>query len=164
MRQRIVKIIILLNFVLLGCSTNIDFDQLDSKMDQWHVDVATFKLEAYFGFMHESFIFLGTAPGERWNKTEFRNFSAPYFEKESTWDFKSFARNWYLSDDGKVAWFEEDLNTWMADCRGSGVLIKTNGNWQIAHYNLTVLIENEKIQEFISLRKSDDNNLSSPEK
>jgi hypothetical protein len=34
------------------------------------------------------------------------------------------------------------------------VLVKDGKNWKLAYYNLTVLIENEKIQEFIKLRKN----------
>ena len=41
----------------------------------------------------------------------------------------------------------------MKGCRGSGILIKKNNEWKIAYYNLTVLIENEKIKAFIELRE-----------
>lgn len=164
MKHKINAIIILLTIILYSCNSGLKHDNLSFKLDEWHSDVATFKMDNYFNFMHESFIFLGTAPGERWSKKEFLMFSKPYFEKKSTWDFEPVDRNWYFSNDGKTAWFEENLNTWMEDCRGSGVLIYENNEWKIIHYNLTVLIENEKIQEFISLRKSDDNNLSSSEK
>jgi hypothetical protein len=41
----------------------------------------------------------------------------------------------------------------MGSCRGSGVLVKTNGEWKIAFYNLCVLIENEKIKSFIRLKE-----------
>jgi len=51
-----------------------------------------------------------------------------------------------------MAWFDEDLNTWMRGCRGSGIMIKKKGEWKLVYYNLTVLIENEKIQKFIDLR------------
>jgi hypothetical protein len=40
----------------------------------------------------------------------------------------------------------------MKDCRGSGVLIKVGKEWQLTQYNLAVLIENDKIQDFIKLR------------
>jgi hypothetical protein len=42
----------------------------------------------------------------------------------------------------------------MFDCRGSGVCEKSQGEWKLAYYNLNVVIENEKIQEFIKLRKN----------
>lgn len=123
-------------------------------MDQWHRDVAEIKLDSYFDFMSESFYFLGTDPTERWSKADFRKFCEPYFlEKRSTWDFKPKHRNWDFSDDYEIAWFDESLDTWMEECRGSGVLKKIDGEWKIVHYNLTVLIENDKIQKFIKLRK-----------
>lgn len=126
---------------------------LDELMNKWHNDVATYQFDAYFDFMASGFIFLGTDPTERWQKDEFRKFCQPYFEKKSTWDFKTNWRNWYMSEDGQTAWFEESLDTWMEECRGSGVLINENGQWKIAHYNLSALIENEKIDKFIKLRQ-----------
>jgi hypothetical protein len=48
----------------------------------------------------------------------------------------------------KIAWFDEGLDTWMKGCRGSGILEKQKGEWKLVYYNLTVLIENEKIKEF----------------
>lgn len=127
--------------------------QLDSCMNQWHLDVAEFRLEQYFNFMTDDFIFLGTDPSERWTKKEFYQFCQPFFEKKSTWDFKTNKRFWYLNSSEDVAWFEESLDTWMEECRGSGVLVKQNNQWKIAHYNLSVLIENEKVNKFIKLRK-----------
>ena len=155
--MKLKKIGILLFFtgLIMSCEQAVPKADLDEKMNQWHADVAEFRIDDYFAFMDESFIFLGTAPGERWTKKEFYNFSKPYFDKQSTWDFKTIDRHWYFSENGKVAWFEENLDTWMEDCRGSGVLVFKNNEWTITHYNLTVLIENEKIKDFISLRKSD---------
>ena len=126
---------------------------IDTLLNEWHRDVATFKLKSYFEKMDSSFIFLGTDPKERGSKDEFYSFCKPYFKKKSTWDFKTLWRNIYFSDDGKTAWFEEQLDTWMEECRGSGVLIKRNGKWKLTHYNLTVLIENEKVKSFIKLRQ-----------
>ena len=128
-------------------------ERLDQLMLDWHDHAATANLEAYFGFMSTDFIYLGTDPSERWSKSQFLGFCEPYFERKSTWDFKTNWRNWYFSTDGNTAWFEESLATWMEECRGSGVLKKINGEWRIAHYNLAVVIENEKIKKFIKLRK-----------
>ena len=58
-----------------------------------------------------------------------------------------------MSADLKTAWFDEDLDTWMGGCRGSGICVLEADKWKIAYYNLTVLIENEKIEQFIKLRK-----------
>lgn len=126
--------------------------KLDVLMDNWHLAATNANFENYFGFMSDDFVFLGTAPGERWSKDQFAEFSKPYFDKGKAWDFKASNRKWNFSSDGKIAWFDEDLDTWMRGCRGSGVLMKKKGKWYIAQYNLTVLIENEKMKEFIQLR------------
>ncbi|MFM7661928.1 MAG: nuclear transport factor 2 family protein [Bacteroidota bacterium] len=127
---------------------------LDTLIDYWHLQAAKANFDGYFNITSDNFVFLGTAPGERWNKKEFMNFSKPYFDKGKAWDFSSKNRNWIFSDDQEIAWFDEDLDTWMNTCRGSGICIKNNGQWKLSYYNLTVLIENEKIDDFIQLRKN----------
>lgn len=128
--------------------------KLDEIIDQWHVDASKGNFESYFGVTNNQFIFLGTAPGERWNKEEFMGFCKPYFARGEAWIFYPSNRVWEFSKNKKVAWFDEDLSTWMEGCRGSGVMVKEKGKWKLAYYNLTVLIENEKIQPFIELRKA----------
>ncbi len=138
----------------VGVDYTSEVREMDRLMNNWHKDVAALELDAFFNLMSEDFFYLGTDPGERWSKKEFRKFCEPYFlEKKQTWNFKPIKRNWDISPDGKFAWFDESLDTWMEECRGSGVMIKENGEWKIVQYNLTVLIENEKMKKFIKLRK-----------
>lgn len=127
--------------------------KLNDLINQWHVSAAKAEFKNYFDVTSEDFIFLGTAPGERWNKNEFQTFCKPYFDNGKAWDFKPTNRKWNFSIDQKMAWFDEDLETWMNGCRGSGVCVLKKGRWEIAYYNLTVLIENEKIKKFIELRE-----------
>jgi hypothetical protein len=131
-----------------------DTNQLNQLLNSWHIAAAQAKFEAYFSATSVNFVFLGTAPGERWTKPEFMAFCKPYFDKGKAWDFKPSNRNWQFAADGKVAYFDEDLQTWMEGCRGSGICVLENGQWKIAYYNLTVLIENDKIKPFIKLRKN----------
>ena len=130
-----------------------EIEPLDKLIDSWHLAATKADFKSYFEITTDNFIFLGTAPNERWSKKQFQDFSKPYFDKGKAWDFKASNRKWNFSKDGKTAWFDEDLKTWMEGCRGSGVCIKEKGQWKLAYYNLTVLIENEKIKEFIQLRK-----------
>ncbi len=135
-------------------SAQEDIKNLDQLIHDWHKAASEAKFDTYFNCLTDDFIFLGTAPNERWTKKEFQKFSKPFFDRGKAWDFKASNRIWNFSKDGKTAWFDEDLATWMQGCRGSGVCIKTKGVWAISYYNLTVLIENEKIKEFIELRKN----------
>lgn len=143
---------LLLSFaVLLSLSVTAQ-SELDKFIDDWHLAASEANFDNYFGAMDDSFVFLGTADGERWLKEEFASFSKPYFDRGKAWDFKASNRVWMFSKNKKMAWFDEELDTWMRDCRGSGILVKKKGEWKLVYYNLTVLIENEKIKEFIELR------------
>lgn len=148
--------IFFLGFLLIstvyGQTSNTE-NALNALMDQWHKNATLAKFDAYFNATTEDFIFYGTAPNEKWDKASFQVFCKPYFDSLHTWKFAPSNRKWNFSNDGKTAWFDEDLQTWMLDCRGSGVCVKKKGVWKISYYNLTVVIENEKIQEFIKLRK-----------
>jgi hypothetical protein len=143
---------VLLSLLLISSSCFGQVDQLNRLIDNWHLAATTADLQKYSQVMSEKFVFLGTAPGERWNKNAFLDFSKPYFDKGKAWDFKPSNRIWEFNTDSTVAWFDENLDTWMRGCRGSGILEKENNAWKISYYNLTVLIENEKIGPFIQLR------------
>lgn len=120
-------------------------------MDDWHRAVAEFDSKRYFDYMTETSRFLGTDETERWSKQEFMNFSLPYFEKKSTWDFKPSRRKVFISEDSKYAWFDEVLDTWMGPCRGSGVLRMVDGQWKIEQYNLAILVPNTKVNEYLDV-------------
>lgn len=143
---------VLLSLLLISSSCFGQVDQLNRLIDNWHLAATAADLQKYSQVMSEKFVFLGTAPGERWNKNAFLDFSKPYFDKGKAWDFKPSNRIWEFNTDSTVAWFDEDLETWMRGCRGSGIIQKENNVWKISYYNLTVLIENEKIGPFIQLR------------
>jgi len=128
-------------------------ERLNSLMDTWHKNATLAKFDEYFAVTSNNFVFYGTAPAEKWDKEAFKTFCKPYFDSTTTWRFTPSNRVWQFSKDGKVAWFDEDLQTWMLDCRGSGVCEKTKKGWVLSYYNLSVVIENEKINEFIELRK-----------
>jgi ketosteroid isomerase-like protein len=89
---------------------------LDPIINEWHQNAANAAFDAYFGITTDDFIFLGTAPEERWSKDEFKAFCRPYFDKKSTWDFTPSSRQWYFYNDGNTAWFDEQLDTWLEGC------------------------------------------------
>jgi hypothetical protein len=131
--------------------------ELSQFVDDWHLAASQANLNAYSKVMHEDFVFLGTAPEERWTKSEFITFCKPYFDAGKAWDFKAKKRYWNFSPNKKIAFFDETLDTWMGECRATGILIKVKKEWKIAHYNLHVLIENEKMNDFLILRNQTNN-------
>jgi ketosteroid isomerase-like protein len=138
-----------------GCQTNSESraDSLGAMIDNWHRAAATANADAFYGSMTADAIYLGTDASERWLRDELREWAAFAFERESAWDFKPRNRFVYFSGDKTYAWWEEDLDTWMGPCRGSGVAQWMDGAWKIRHYHLSVTLPNEKVDGFLELIK-----------
>lgn len=144
-------VLVLLSFASCASLKDSSYDEssLNAQMTAWHKAAAVGNSKVYFDLMDPSFIYLGTDISERWDKESFMSFCKPYFDKGSGWDFKATSRTWYFN--GKTAWFEENLNTWMGPIRASGVMIYKKDAWKITHYNLTLTVDNDKIKSFIEL-------------
>lgn len=141
--------LLILVFPVISQSENSAYKNIDQLLNSWHQAASDAMLEDFFAPMHPDFVFIGTDATERWTKEEFYNFSKPYFDQGKAWDFIPIERKIYFSADGKTAWFNETLNTWMGVCRSSGVLLKVKKNWKLMHYHLSVTVPNDKIQGFI---------------
>lgn len=118
--------------------------EIHAVLDDWHRAAAEADFERYFGhFNSDSSIFMGTDATERWTIAEFRPWSKPYFDRGDAWDFTPVERHVYFSEGGSISWFDEVLDTPnLGPSRGTGVLVKSNGEWKIAHYNLSIPIPN----------------------
>jgi len=125
-------------------------------IDQWHKNAAESNFDAYFETMSTNGVFIGTDALENWKVSEFKEFTKPFFQEKNTWDFKTIERNIYSDSGNNVVWFDELLDTWMGICRGSGVLMKDNNEWEIIHYVLSVAIPNENIKEVVAIKKEND--------
>lgn len=154
------KNIFILSFAVILCSAfttnnvieNKDKEKINMVLDAWHKAAAEAKSNAYFNFMTEDAIFIGTDANENWNKTEFQAFAKPYFDKGKAWNFTAVERHIYFDKTGKTAWFDELLSTQMKICRGSGVLVKIGEDWKIKHYVLSMTVPNDNVNEVIKIK------------
>ncbi|MGK7369882.1 MAG: nuclear transport factor 2 family protein [Candidatus Halalkalibacterium sp. M3_1C_030] len=126
--------------------------EVNQVLDDWHNAAAKADFERYFGhFRSDSAIFMGTDATERWTIAEFKPWSKPYFDRGSAWSFEPVERHVYFSADGNISWFDEALDTPnLGPSRGTGVLIKEEGSWKIAHYNLSIPIPNAIVDTVVS--------------
>lgn len=150
-------ILFILVFGIMSCKSNKIVQQNDKSvihlvLDNWHKAAAEADYNSYFEAMSEESIFIGTDATENWNKKAFKAFAKPYFDKGKAWNFKAVERNIYFSEDKKIVWFDELLNTQMKICRGSGVLVIENGVWKIKHYVLSMTIPNEHTNEVVKIK------------
>ncbi len=125
-------------------SPNSPTAAIEQTLDAFHAAAANADEEAYFGLLAPGGVFLGTDATERWDKAAFQTFAHPYFAKGTAWTFVPRNRHVDLSADGRVAWFDELLDSaTYGECRGSGVLEKIEGAWKIRQYHLTIPVPND---------------------
>ncbi|PWW27531.1 MULTISPECIES: nuclear transport factor 2 family protein [unclassified Chryseobacterium] len=146
-------ILFLLGFSLLTAQSKIGFEKEKSEitimLDTFNAMAAKADYNAYFNLFADESTFIGTDATEIWDKKAFMVWAKPYFDKKKTWNFKALKRNIYFSKDGKLAWFDELLDTQMKICRGSGVVEKINGNWKVKQYVLSVTVPNEVVDKVV---------------
>ncbi|MDO6596049.1 nuclear transport factor 2 family protein [Oceanihabitans sp. 2_MG-2023] len=158
--------IFFLLIIVASCGVKVDEEkvvsiseikkEIHTNLDAWHKAAANAEFDAYFNLMKKDGVFIGTDATENWQNEAFRTFSKPYFDKGKAWSFTALERNIYLSEDKKIAWFDELLDTQMEICRGSGVLRLEDNTWKIAHYVLSITIPNNTVNEVITIKKEFD--------
>lgn len=133
-------------------------------LDAFHGAAARADEKAYFALLAPNAVFLGTDATERWDKTAFRAFARPYFAAGKAWTFIPRDRHVDVSQDGRVAWFDELLDSASyGECRGSGVLERNDGGWRIVQYHLTIPMPNDLAKELVErIREAAARPISSP--
>ena len=146
---RCVLCLVLLLFPLLAAAD--ERDAVHRALDAFHQAAADSDYEAYVALMTEEVVFLGTDGSERWQGDGFRQFARPRFESGKGWAYTPLSRNIDIAHNGAVAWFDEALqNKSLGHCRGSGMLLRQEGHWLIAQYNLSVPIPNALVDTVVA--------------
>lgn len=121
----------------------VDFHDAAAKADR----------KRYFDHFAPGAIYFGTDSTERFTVVQLEAYVGPYLDRGEGWTTVPTQQNVYLSGDGAVAWFDERLqSTRHGEMRGSGVMVRVDGRWKIAQYNLTLPIPNELVPDLLALR------------
>lgn len=144
-------ILFVLSFTSISAQSKSDKEktEIGTMLDGFNVAAAQADFTKYFNYFADESVFIGTDATEVWDKKAFMVWAKPYFDKKKTWNFTSLKRNIYFSKDGKMAWFDELLDTQMKICRGSGILEKINGVWKVKQYVLSMTIPNEVVDKVV---------------
>jgi ketosteroid isomerase-like protein len=143
--------LLFLSFDTLKYNEADEKELVNKTLDAWHKAAAEANFDTYFGMMTDDAVFIGTDPTENWDKKDFQVYAKPHFDKGKAWSFKTLERHVYFDSSGKLAWFNELLDTQMKICRGSGVLVKIGKEWKIKHYVLSMTIPNDNTNEVIKI-------------
>jgi len=123
---------------------------VDAVLDAFHAAAAAADEERYAATMTDDVVFLGTAPGERWEGAVWRDFVHSFFSRGKGWAYEPSDRTVVVAEDGHVAWFDETVeNQHYGACRGSGVLRREDGEWRVAQYNLTIPVPDDLVPELV---------------
>lgn len=132
---------------------------IETVLDDWHDAAARADQERYLGHFAPDAVFLGTDPDERWTLEEFTDYVRKFFP-QGGWTYHPHDRHVAFSADRRTAWFDEALTHGRyGELRGTGVLRRREGEWQLAHYSLTFTIPNEvatRVVEVVSERSAEE--------
>lgn len=147
---------ILVSFILIMSGLIINAQdtaktEIHQLLNEWHHAAAVADADTFFGSMTADAHYIGTDQSEDWTRDEMREWANEIFKRDSAWDFETIHRNIYLSDDGRIAWFDETLETWMGVCRGSGIVVAAPDGWKIKHYVLSVAVPNSIINDYLEI-------------
>lgn len=149
-----VFLLVLLHSVAQAVAAD-DSSRVAQMLNDFHQAAAQAEGKRYFDHFAPLAIFLGTDASERWTLAEFKAFAQPYFEQGKGWTYLVKSRHVYFSQDRNTAWFDEMLeNESYGVCRGSGVLLKIDGVWKIAQYNLSIPIPNALAKQVVGMIKN----------
>lgn len=120
-------------------------------LDEFHAAAADADEERYVATLAADVVFLGTAPGERWASTAWREFVHSYFSRGKGWRYVASARSIAVAEGEQTAWFDETVdNEHYGACRGTGVLQRTSEGWKIQQYNLTLPVPDEIAPDIVA--------------
>ncbi|WP_281231014.1 nuclear transport factor 2 family protein [Flavobacterium gelatinilyticum] len=146
------KTILLFLLAVSFANAQTDKDQINKTLDAWHKAAGDVNFDSYFNVLADDAIYIGTDATENWNKKDFQAWAKPYFDQKTTWNFKALERNIFFDKSGKLAWFDELLDTQMKICRGSGVLVKVGKEWKIKHYVLSMTVPNDEVDAVTKIK------------
>jgi len=147
--------------VSIGAFAESRAPEVDAVLNDLHDAASKADYNRYFSHFTEDAVFLGTDPSERWSISEFRTYTKARFDRGNGWTYIPKERHVFLSKDGKVAWFDEKVESQKyGNMRGTGVLVRSGKAWKVAQYSLLKPIPNElfvRIVEMIEPQKASNN-------
>jgi hypothetical protein len=117
-------------------------------LDDFHEAAAVADKTRYLAHFAPGGVFMGTDDWERWPLAEFEDYVAQRFAGGTGWTYVSEERHIMFADSGATAWFDEIMvSARWGRFRGTGVMVRREDGWKIAHYSLTALVPNERFED-----------------
>jgi hypothetical protein len=156
MKRTLVVAMILMTIATAASSaSSSDVREIAAVLDDLHDAADKGDGVRYFSHFTDNAVFLGTDPYERWTLSEFRARFEHEFNGINAWTYLPRERQ-VAPSDSNTAWFDEKVESpKYGELRGTGVLVKFQGAWKIAQYNLTLPIPNAIFPKIVEMVKSE---------
>ncbi len=153
--KKILMALVALSLGTVALGDHHEEQAIGELIDNFHAAAAAADMERYLGYMTDDGVFMGTDEWERWPKRpDFTDYVAGRFAGGTGWTYRSVDRAIMLADSGDTAWFDEVIfSETNGRFRGTGVVVKSEGEWKIAHYAMSFLIFNENWPEVVELTR-----------
>jgi ketosteroid isomerase-like protein len=160
-REARVNARLVLVLLAVGCahaiaqSPQATIDEIAAVLDEFHDAAASGDKSRYLNLLTEDAVFMGTDETERWPKhPDFAAYVDARFQDGRGWTYAPVERHVRIADRPEVAWFDEIVySETNGRFRGTGVLVRVRGEWKIAHYALSFLIDNQDWEEVIDITR-----------
>jgi peptidyl-prolyl cis-trans isomerase A (cyclophilin A) len=121
-----------------------DKKAINTLLDNFHDAADKGDKARYLGYFTSDGVFMGTDDWERWPLEIFTQYVSKRFKDGKGWSYRSVERHVNFSPSGDTAWFDEITESakW-GRFRGTGVLVKQQEGWRLAHYAMSFLLPNE---------------------
>ena len=148
-------LILLLPMLAAVENTGPNVEAVANVIDDFHDAAAHGDKERYLGHLTEQAVFMGTDEWEGWPKhPDFSEYVNGRFKDGTGWNYKSVERTIRFGEHPDIAWFDEVLYSEKhGRFRGTGVLTRQSGKWQLEHYAMSFLILNENWEEVVELTR-----------
>ncbi|MCU7553588.1 nuclear transport factor 2 family protein [Alteromonas sp. ASW11-19] len=135
-------------FLAVPVVADTNKQRIHAVLNDLHTFAADANGKSYFSLYSPNSMFIGTDASETWSKEEFQAYAQPYFSQGQGWTYTMTERTVTVAESGQVAWFVEMLhNDSLGVTRGTGVLQKSEGEWRVEQYHLTLPVPNAIIGE-----------------
>ncbi len=122
---------------------------IDRVLDALHTLAAAADGDGYFALYRPDAVFLGTDRREYWPLPEFERYARKRFATGQGWTYRPTER--FVHQFENTAWFEERLlHERYGETRGTGVLVREDGRWRIAQYNLALPVPNALFDDVVA--------------
>ena len=154
MKNKLIALVAII-FCVSAFADHHEEQAIGEVLDDFHAAAAAGDKDRYLGHMTDDGVFMGTDEWERWPKNpEFTEYVGGRFQNGTGWSYKSVEREIMLAESEDIAWFDEVVYSESnGRFRGTGVVVKSDGQWKIAHYAMSFLVFNENWEEVIELSK-----------